>query len=145
MRFNGQVLTLAELVSRLSAEHDFEISGNSLVKFRILPHCTEQAVAPSEALLWQKIYTKTGSSVEIKNLGCCGMAGTYGHLQENESNSKGLFALNWKDTATKDDEVINLASGFSCRSQANNLANLTIQHPIEVLNNMVTGIKQQTI
>jgi len=143
--FNGQVLTLAELVSRLSAEHDFEISGNSLVKFRILPHCTEQAVAPSEALLWQKIYTKTGSSVEIKNLGCCGMAGTYGHLQENESNSKGLFALNWKDTATKDDEVINLASGFSCRSQANNLANLTIQHPIEVLNNMVTGIKQQTI
>lgn len=137
--FAGKVLTLAELAELLTKDKVIEAMAD-IGKYRLLPHCTEQALAPAEAILWQKAYAKVGINLEVKNLGCCGMAGTYGHLAENANNSSGLFELNWKKTVT-DDNVTTLASGFSCRCQADKLAAIKLKHPIEVLNNLIGDFK----
>lgn len=137
--FAGKVLTLAELAELLTKDKVTEAMAD-IGKYRLLPHCTEQALAPAEAILWQKAYAKVGINLEVKNLGCCGMAGTYGHLAENANNSSGLFELNWKKTVT-DDNVTTLASGFSCRCQADKLAAIKLKHPIEVLNNLIGDFK----
>lgn len=139
--FAGKVLTLAELADMLTKGKASNAFPDA-TKYRLLPHCTEQALAPAEAILWQKLYSKVGINLEIKNLGCCGMAGTYGHLAENASNSAGLFDLNWKATIADSSNVITLASGFSCRCQADKLADVKLKHPIEILNDLTGDFKE---
>lgn len=129
----GKVETLAEFIAK-------NIDGlkilTSDVEYRLLPHCTEQALMPSESMNWQKIYTSLGAKLEVKNLGCCGMAGTYGHLSENVNNSDKLFVNNWQNTTILKSKI-NLATGFSCRSQASKLANVDLKHPIEIVNQLL--------
>ena len=82
-----------------------------------------------EAIHWVNIFAKIGSSLQVKNLGCCGMAGTYGHQKEHQHNSEGLFDMNWRSHIVENV----LATGFSCRCQSKRFANITIAHPIEIL------------
>lgn len=105
-------------------------------KYRLLPHCTEQALLPADGFNWQQVFKALGADLEVKNLGCCGMAGTYGHLKENEQNSHGLFAMNWQKTLA-DQARVNLASGFSCRTQSAKLAGVRPSHPIEIVNKLI--------
>ncbi len=134
--FTGKAQTIAEFLASHLAKLD-AISTN--VKYRLLPHCTEQALLPADATKWQQIFAKLGAELEVKNLGCCGMAGTYGHLKEQQANSQGLFALNWASTVNNTERV-NLASGFSCRSQGAKLAEKTLLHPIEIVNSLIKAV-----
>ena len=132
--FSGNAQTLAEFLAlHLAKLPAVKVSQ----KYRLLPHCTEQALLPADATKWQQIFSQLGAELEVKNLGCCGMAGTYGHLKEQQINSQGLFELNWAATVNNA-ERINLASGFSCRSQSAKLAEKTLLHPIEVLNELIS-------
>lgn len=132
--FSGNAQTLAEFLSlNLAKLPAIKVSQ----KYRLLPHCTEQALLPADATKWQQIFSQLGAELEVKNLGCCGMAGTYGHLKEQQINSQGLFQFNWASTVNNA-ERINLASGFSCRSQSAKLAEKTLLHPIEVLNELIS-------
>jgi Fe-S oxidoreductase len=90
---------------------------------------------PGEARAWQDIFTHFGAKLDIQNAGCCGMAGTYGHLEEHQETSAYLFNTHW---APKLDDAVVLATGFSCRSQAAHQANKTLVHPIELVNQWVT-------
>lgn len=128
----GKVETLAEFLVNNINEFKSKISK---VEYRLLPHCTEQALMPSESINWQKIYGFIGARLEIKNLGCCGMAGTYGHLSENVDNSDKIFANNWQSAINIKDKI-NLATGFSCRSQVSKLSNVDLRHPIEIVNEL---------
>ena len=124
--FSSKVLTVAEFITlNLDKLSQVKLSGDYL----LLPHCTEQAIHPKEALDWKSIFSKLGSTLEVKNLGCCGMAGSYGHQKEHRQNSAELFNMNWKDSIK--DNV--LATGFSCRSQSMRFLNTKIQHPIEII------------
>lgn len=134
---SGKVLTVADF---LAVNLDKIVCKNNQAQaYRLLPHCTEQALMPSDALNWQKIFKTIGADLEVKNLGCCGMAGTYGHLTEQQENSSGLFKLNWQATLA-DKNKINLASGFSCRSQSERLAGIKLVHPIEVVNQLIDSV-----
>ncbi len=133
--FVGKVATIAEFLAENLAL--FTESQNKTNQYRLLPHCTEQSLLPGDATKWQQIFTKLGNSLEVKNLGCCGMAGTYGHLEEYQNNSQGLFELNWAQTVTNH-QKINLASGFSCRSQVSRIAQIKLAHPIEVVNELIS-------
>ncbi len=126
---NGKVFTLAEFFAQ--AKIDFS-KPNKLInkKYLLLSHCTELALIPNEAKLWQDIFLNLKIPLEIKNTGCCGMAGSYGYQKEHQENSKKLFIMHWQPYL-ENNEVI--ASGFSCRSQVNKLAKKTILHPIEII------------
>ncbi|MCH8538419.1 MAG: (Fe-S)-binding protein, partial [Alkalimonas sp.] len=64
---------------------------------------------------------------------CCGMAGTYGHEQQNLSNSKALFDMSWRQQVDKHGTDTILVTGFSCRSQVKRLVGDKPKHPLQQL------------
>jgi len=96
-------------------------------------HCTERTQAPASSSHWKYIFNKFGLQLEILALGCCGMAGTYGHEAEHKQLSAKIYGQSWKH---KQQElgVQFIATGYSCRSQVKRLEHQTIRHPIQVLN-----------
>ncbi len=101
--------------------------------YKLFAHCTEKTALVNSENEWCEIFNYLGLSLESVSVGCCGMAGTYGHEQTNLENSKGLFQLSWqpKINALVEEQI--LATGFSCRSQVKHLTELKARHPVEVL------------
>lgn len=96
-------------------------------------HCTESSANPTTGTQWQKIFTHLGASLNTAQLGCCGMAGTYGHEAENLARSKALYKMSWADqiAALPREEI--LVSGYSCRSQVKRLSRFRPKHPLEAI------------
>jgi len=129
MPLKGEVLTLAELLMLSQHKLNSFLSVN-IAQYYLLPHCTEQAILPSEAQRWQNVFASFGATLEIKNVGCCGMAGAYGHLKEQQENSADLFKMHWVPELSN---TVILATGFSCRAQVEIQLGKKILHPIEVI------------
>lgn len=127
------ILSIAELLSNIELPN----LENKTENIKLILHCTEQANKPDEAILWQNIFSKIGYQIEIINTGCCGMAGSYGHLKTYIENSKKLFLMNWQQYVDKN---TCLATGFSCRSQAKIHSNQTINHPIIKIFDILTKV-----
>ncbi|MGB0895103.1 MAG: D-2-hydroxyglutarate dehydrogenase YdiJ [Parashewanella sp.] len=106
---------------------------NSSQTYTLFNHCTEATARPNSSNEWRNIFNKFGLKLESVNLGCCGMAGTYGHEVKNLERSEKLFDLSWKpNIATRTQNQV-LVTGFSCRSQVKRFAGFRSRHPIEVL------------
>ncbi|RLV58394.1 FAD-binding oxidoreductase [Parashewanella curva] len=124
------VLLVNEWLSTLSIDG---IKTTSSQQFTLMNHCTEATARPSSGNEWKQIFNKFGLELEVKNLGCCGMAGTYGHEQKNLQRSKKLYDLSWTGVIEVQQPQQILVTGFSCRSQVKRFAGFRSQHPIEVL------------
>ncbi len=98
----------------------------------LLTHCTEQATAPQVVSAWQRVLTAAGHTVRVPSLGCCGMAGIFGHEVENQTMSRALWDLTWAEPVA-DDGAIPVATGYSCRSQSGRFADRPVVHPINYL------------
>lgn len=128
---SGEVLSVAEFLFR----HKERLVVNrkvASVNFCLLPHCTEQALMPNEANLWQAIFKQIGNELKVVNLGCCGMAGTYGHQRVNAENSRKLFNMHWATMLGVTSHQY-LLTGYSCRSQVKYLKGQPSLHPIQVI------------
>ncbi len=102
--------------------------------FKLLPHCTESTNAASSVTHWRELFALFGHSLEIINVGCCGMSGTFGHEARNRATAQKLYTMSWQQHVDRDhggDEL--LASGFSCRSQVKRESNKTLPHPVQAL------------
>jgi len=97
----------------------------------LLGHCTEQATRPAALANWRAILETVGHEVRAPAVGCCGMAGIFGHERGNQELSRQIWDLSW-DAATTSGEVI-AATGFSCRSQAERLRQRSLVHPIHLI------------
>ena len=64
--------------------------------FRLLSHCTEQALVTRAPAQWAKVFGALGVPLEIVKSGCCGMCGVYGHEVAHKQDSLGIFDLSWK-------------------------------------------------
>ena len=104
-------------------------------RFRLLAHCTEATNAKESLNLWKPIFAMAGQSLDIESVGCCGMAGTYGHESANVETSKQIYAQSWqpKVKACGETNIEILATGYSCRSQVRRYSNQIIHHPVSVL------------
>ncbi|MCW3173876.1 D-2-hydroxyglutarate dehydrogenase YdiJ [Shewanella subflava] len=103
-------------------------------QFTWFSHCTESTAKPNTAKEWQTIFNHFGAKLTSLNLGCCGMAGTYGHELENLERSKALFEMSWQSSIDNVAEKAQiLVSGYSCRSQVKRFAKFSPKHPIEAL------------
>ncbi|MEI6893945.1 MAG: FAD-binding and (Fe-S)-binding domain-containing protein [Colwellia sp.] len=101
--------------------------------FKLFAHCTEKTALVNSENEWQAIFEHFGLSLEKVSVGCCGMAGTYGHEKVNLDNSKGLFALSWQPKLAELASEQVLVTGFSCRSQVKRLSALKAKHPVEAI------------
>ncbi|MEE2023638.1 D-2-hydroxyglutarate dehydrogenase YdiJ [Alkalimonas mucilaginosa] len=101
--------------------------------FALLAHCTEKTALPASEKNWQQIFAKAGLTLKAVSVGCCGMAGTYGHERQNLEHSKALFAMSWQSPVEHYGTERILVTGFSCRSQVKRLVGDKPKHPLQQL------------
>ena len=97
----------------------------------LLGHCTERATRPKSLTRWAAVLTAVGFSVDVPALGCCGMAGIFGHEADNQQMSKDIWELSWAGAVQSSNTAV--ATGFSCRSQTHRMTKSLIEHPIHLL------------
>ncbi|ELY5931613.1 D-2-hydroxyglutarate dehydrogenase YdiJ [Cronobacter turicensis] len=100
-------------------------------------HCTEVTALPGTAGQWAAIFAKFGAKLEGVNVGCCGMAGTYGHEVKNHANSLGIYELSWHQAMQRLPRARCLATGYSCRSQVKRIEGSGVRHPLQALLGMI--------
>ncbi|EOI3443077.1 FAD-binding and (Fe-S)-binding domain-containing protein [Cronobacter turicensis] len=100
-------------------------------------HCTEVTALPGTAGQWAAIFEKFGAKLEGVNVGCCGMAGTYGHEVKNHANSLGIYELSWHQAMQRLPRARCLATGYSCRSQVKRIEGSGVRHPLQALLGMI--------
>ena len=107
--------------------------------FSLLGHCMEKTGASASQTQWLEIFQALGQELNLIEVGCCGMAGTYGHETEHFEESKGIYKLSWQKHCRGNSNLGNqlLVSGFSCRSQIERFENFRPLHPIQALNQMI--------
>ncbi len=138
------VLTITEwLATQIDQMHNKTTSKHNSTQYKLLAHCSEKTALPETEKMWQQLFTKAGLSLEIVSVGCCGMAGTYGHELEHFENAKGIYGLSWLQHASTDqrhatnanvDSKIQLVvTGYSCRSQVKRFEQFRPKHPVEIL------------
>ena len=126
---------LADALTQSDA-NTMQTSDNSSTQtaFTLLPHCTEKSNASGTLKQWQSIFSAKGLSLNVANVGCCGMSGTYGHESRNKNTSKVIYRQSWQPAIEKIDNTETvLATGYSCRSQVKRENNLIINHPVQAL------------
>ncbi|GDX06541.1 FAD-binding and (Fe-S)-binding domain-containing protein [Buttiauxella sp. A111] len=106
------------------------VSGESWYLFG---HCTEVTALPTSPNQWAAIFARLGAQLENVNVGCCGMAGTYGHEVKNHANSLGIYELSWHQAMQRLPRQRCLATGYSCRSQVKRVEGNGVRHPLQAL------------
>jgi FAD/FMN-containing dehydrogenase/Fe-S oxidoreductase len=102
--------------------------------FRLLSHCTEQALVSKAPALWASVFETLGVPLEILKTGCCGMCGVYGHEVAHKQDSLGIFELSWKRKIEPErDRSRVLVTGHSCRTQVERALGFTPRHPVQAL------------
>ncbi|MDP2561890.1 FAD-binding and (Fe-S)-binding domain-containing protein [Psychrobium sp. 1_MG-2023] len=101
--------------------------------YQLFAHCSEKTAVASTHNDWKRIFSELGLKLETQEVGCCGMAGTYGHEKQNLDNSAKLYEMSWQPKVDKHIPAQVLATGYSCRSQVNRQAGFKPLHPVQVI------------
>ncbi|TCB91878.1 D-2-hydroxyglutarate dehydrogenase YdiJ [Enterobacter wuhouensis] len=96
-------------------------------------HCTEVTALPGAPAQWAAIFARFGAKLESVSVGCCGMAGTYGHEVKNHASSLGIYELSWHQAMQRLPRSRCLATGYSCRSQVKRVEGNGVRHPLQAL------------
>lgn len=114
-----------------------ELTTDNSDDFYLFGHCSETTQLPASSGQWQQLFRRFGASLNIVNVGCCGMAGTYGHELANLQASKKLYALSWQKALNTYPKERCLTTGYSCRSQVKRFEQLELKHPLQALLMMI--------
>ncbi len=106
-------------------------------KYYLLSHCTEKTAHIETEKEWQSVFSACGLALTPLPVGCCGMAGSYGHEKEHLNYSRELFQMDWQRLINENPADHLLATGYSCRAQAKRINGTTLFHPLEVLLNEI--------
>ena len=98
----------------------------------VLLHCTEKTAQPDTAARWGMVMKHFGLDARFPAVGCCGMAGLFGHQTEQAELSRQIFDIGWRPRLGVDASVT-LATGFSCRCQTERFAGFRPRHPVEAI------------
>ncbi|MDT0684580.1 FAD-binding and (Fe-S)-binding domain-containing protein [Roseicyclus sp. F158] len=106
-------------------------AGSDGGSLRVFTHCTETTGAPHARENWVRVLGALGMTVETPAVGCCGMAGMFGHKARHQPVSRRLFEMSW--SGTLDGAETAAATGFSCRSQMERLSKTVPRHPLGLI------------
>ncbi len=101
--------------------------------FHLLGHCTEKTVKPSTQGDWATLFAHFGAELKPVAVGCCGMAGTYGHDVKHLEDSRNIYNMSWGPALAKLPKDACLSSGYSCRSQVKRMEGEKLRHPLQAL------------
>ncbi|WP_284202176.1 D-2-hydroxyglutarate dehydrogenase YdiJ [Psychromonas marina] len=102
-------------------------------QYYLFAHCTETTAEPTSSGDWAKIFTHYGANFTDVPVGCCGMAGTFGHDAGKVEQSKAIYSLSWESEIAKRERSSCLATGYSCRSQVKRIEGEVLKHPVQAL------------
>ena len=111
------VLTFAEYVERSGISGALSGPSNALVH----GHCHQKAMGVAHAVL-NGLAQMDGTTAQMIDSSCCGMAGSFGYQAETASISRAMAELSLAPAvrAAAMDTVI-VADGYSCRCQIKDL------------------------
>ncbi|MEX0428078.1 FAD-binding and (Fe-S)-binding domain-containing protein [Nocardioides sp. DS6] len=124
-----QMLTFAELVTRLVGEGRLALPDLHGVEVVAQPHCHQSAV-----LGWaadQRLLEQAGATV-TKVAGCCGLAGNFGVEEGHYEVSVAIAETNLLPAVREHPDAVVLADGMSCRVQLDDLASVPTMHLAEL-------------
>ena len=111
------------------------LAKKNIHEYQLLGHCTEKTGVHISQDLWKEIFEAFGLSLKLIPVGCCGMAGSYGHETVHYEESRGIYNLSWREKIPEDPSLRQyiLATGFSCRSQVKRFEGFRPFHPLQAL------------
>jgi FAD/FMN-containing dehydrogenase/Fe-S oxidoreductase len=128
------VHTVHEWLATLpAAQWQQEDAAEEQTVMALFAHCTEKTRLPKTEQTWQDIFARVGLKTDIVKVGCCGMAGNYGHEAVNKANSLGIYEMSWQQAVARYKPEHIMASGYSCRSQVSRIDKIKPKHPLQVL------------
>jgi FAD/FMN-containing dehydrogenase/Fe-S oxidoreductase len=125
-----QILLIHEWMAELSLP---QIKINCGNEFAFMGHCTEKTALPNSEQQWQTIFARMGLKLKPVAVGCCGMAGTFGHEASHLRDSTGIYQLSWQQAVSRYSPEQILATGYSCRSQVARFEGFKPKHPLQAL------------
>ena len=144
-RGDFHVLTAHEWLTNQLESKSLQSAAKNIAKsdrtseWHLFPHCTESTFMPNSPKEWQHIFAQFGQTLKVEKVGCCGMAGVFGHEVQNQTMSKEIYDVSWGKKLQGKDPNHCLATGYSCRSQVKRFEKTILKHPVqallEVLNN----------
>lgn len=104
----------------------------------LLGHCGEKTSIQASGRQWQAVFKAFGLDLDIVKVGCCGMAGAFGHEAIHYEESKGIYEQSWKPKlqAVGNGQQF-VATGASCRSQVQRFEGVDILHPLQFLSRLM--------
>ncbi|MGF1748026.1 D-2-hydroxyglutarate dehydrogenase YdiJ [Vibrio cionasavignyae] len=99
----------------------------------LFAHCTEKTKMPNAEKEWGTIFQHFGGVLHTVPVGCCGMAGTFGHESDKLQMSKDIYGLSWKPQIASLPKERCLVTGYSCRSQVKRIEDQPVQHPLQAI------------
>ena len=127
---------LNKLIPNGELELDKKInsSNSSGVNISYHPHCQMKTIGAGNAAI--EFFARYGFAVDVSDVECCGMAGSFGYKKEYYDISKNIgeeLIKQIKRSDSPNKQKIILASGTSCREQIADQLGSVIYHPVEFL------------
>ncbi|HEX7891761.1 MAG TPA: FAD-binding and (Fe-S)-binding domain-containing protein [Ramlibacter sp.] len=111
-----------------------QLAAEGTAPWALLPHCTERTNAPAATAEWARVARRLGVELQVLASGCCGMAGLYGHEQRNRATSEKIYGLSWRSLLADPRHAgRTVATGYSCRCQAQIMDGVQLMHPLQLL------------
>lgn len=120
------------LYPRLSA-FSAATENKAVEPWYLFAHCTEKTKLPETERQWCEIFAYFGAQLQPVSVGCCGMAGTFGHEADKYQMSKAIYDLSWKPNFERLPKDRCVVTGYSCRSQVKRMEGIKPQHPLQAL------------
>ncbi|MFT5677200.1 MAG: Fe-S oxidoreductase, partial [Paraglaciecola sp.] len=125
-----EVLLVHEWLLNLSLPETLQ---PNLTEYAFFGHCTEKTALPTSESQWAQIFSSIGLTLKPVAVGCCGMAGTFGHEASHLDESTGIYQLSWQQALSTLSPQQILATGYSCRSQVARFEGYKPKHPLQAL------------
>lgn len=97
---------------------------------RVHQHCHAKLARHDVASLLERLGAE---GAEVLDSGCCGLAGSFGHLAENAALSRRIYAQSLGDRLSADAVEDLVAAGTSCRQQCHDVDARIASHPATML------------
>ena len=110
-----------------------KVTQSKAQNYALFGHCSEKTALPVSEKQWQQIFQKTGLNLSAVSVGCCGMAGTFGHEASHIAESTGIYQLSWQQAVSHYQPEQIVATGYSCRSQVARFEDFKHKHPLQIL------------
>jgi iron-sulfur cluster protein len=121
---------------RLRWEELIRATDDQTAKIVYHGHCHQKALGTHSAIV-EVLASVPGLTVDVVDVSCCGMAGSFGYKRDFYELSRHLGQRLVQQLQGRDEEPV--ASGFSCRSQIWDLTGQAVRHPVQVLAELLGG------